>query len=539
MKALLRKADFNMVMIMSYDVRNEGKITEPVKVNEKIRYNRDYIKKRFNVPLNNDVVVREILLMDSAEAFIVFYDGMSDIKSINEGIIRSLLEIPYIANKKTLGREIEKSFISHAQAMRSSDMDEICEEINFGSCALFVDGIDEAFVLDVRKWATRSIDKPENEQSIYGPQEAFAEMMRTNTALVRKIIKTERLIAEGVKIGNVSKTRGVLLYLDGVVNEGLLKEVRRRINSLDIDYINASEEVGLLLEESSLLASSQIMYTERPDRAARLICEGRVIFILNGSPHALIFPTTVFEVLNGVSDPYMRVPYANLSRAIRLAALFFAVLLPGIYLAITLYHHELIPTYLLYSISAARENVPFPSIIELLLMDISFEMIREAGLRMPSAIGSPLGIVGGLILGQSAVSAEIVSPIMIIVIAITGIGSFAVTDYSTSWTTRLLRVGYIILGATVGLYGIAMGIFLYAALLCAQKSFGVPFIAPMPKVNNRGMTSSVFENEIWKRELRPGFLRARRKRTESRISRKWDIKNKDINVSRETFGEEK
>jgi spore germination protein KA len=231
-------------------------------------------------------------------------------------------------------------------------------------------------------------------------------------------------------------------------------------------------------------------------------------------------------MMHAAADNYMRVPYANMSRLIRLAAVFLSVLLPGIYLAVTLFHHEIIPTYLLYSISAARENVPFPSIVELLLMDISFELIREAGIRMPSPIGSTLGIVGGLILGQSAVSAKIVSPLMIIIIAITGIGSFATSDYSLSWTSRILRLVFIVLGALMGLYGIAIGIFLYSVLLAAQKSFGVPFLSPTPKVGSKNMSNAIIQNPIWKRELRPGYLKTKKKRAEGRISRNWKIKKK-------------
>ena len=231
-------------------------------------------------------------------------------------------------------------------------------------------------------------------------------------------------------------------------------------------------------------------------------------------------------MMHAVSDDYLRLPYANMSRIIRIVALFLSILLPGLYLAVTLFHHEIIPTYLLYSISAARENVPFPSLIELLLMDISFELIREAGIRMPGPIGSTLGIVGGLILGQSAVSAKIVSPLMIIVIAITGIGSFATPDYSLSWTSRVLRLGFIALGAFFGLYGIAIGIFLYALLLASKTSFGVPFLSPVPKAGRSRMKNAIFENEIWKKEMRPEFLKTKRKRAEEKISRNWKIKYK-------------
>lgn len=512
-----------------YDVREEKtETTENDKVFKNIEENLSYVKDRFTYPINNDIVIREITMKEGRRAFIVFIDGMVSTDMVDLAVIKTLLEIPYFSDDELYKAETEiiDKFIAHSQATTSTSMDMIFEEINFGSCALFVDGFSKGFVLDVREWGHRSIDKPENEQSIYGPQEAFAEMLRNNTALVRKIIKSEKLIAEGIKIGRKSKTRGVMLYISDIANPDLVNEVRRRLNGINMDYVISIEEVSMMMEEETFSLTTHFLETERPDRVARALTEGRVAFILNGSPHVLIMPTNIFELTHAVSDDYLRIPYANMVRIIRMIAIIFSVLLPGLYLAITLFHQEIIPTYLLYSISAARENVPFPSILELLLMDLSFEMIREAGLRMPGPIGSTLGIVGGLILGQAAVSAKIVSPIMIIVIAITGIGSFATADYSLSWSLRILRLMFIALASLMGFYGIAIGIFIYSLALGAQKSFGVPVLEPTPKIKSRSMINSVFVNPIWRREKRPGFLYTKNDNEEPKISRSWKNKKK-------------
>lgn len=506
-----------------YDVRKENEPEKDFYVTSDIEENMAYIKKRFSYPLNNDVVIRELNLKNERKCFLIFIDGMVNTDYVDSAIIECLLKLPYFADEEIYKyeNEITEKFISHSQAMVTESMDDVAEEINFGSCAVFVDGFSKAFLLDVREWGHRSIDKPETEQSIYGPQEAFAEMLRNNTSLVRKIIKTEKLIAEGVKIGNVSKTRGVLLYINDIANENLVNEVRRRINGISMDYVISIEEVEMMLEEKTFMATTQLIATERPDRVAKALTEGRAALILNGSSRALIFPSNIFEMTHSASDGYLRVPYANMTRIIRLLAMFVSILLPALYLAVTLYHQEIIPTYLLYSISAARENVPFPSLIELLLMDISFEMIREAGIRMPGPIGSTLGIVGGLILGQAAVSAKIVSPIMIIIIAITGIGSFATPDYSLSWTYRILRIIFIFLSALMGFFGIATGIFVYSIYLGAQMSFGVPILSPMPRTGSRSMSNSLFVNPIWRREKRPGYLNPINPDEEPKISRKW------------------
>ena len=512
----------------AYDIRNEKEPEKDSYVSDNIEENLSYIKKRFSYPLNNDIVIRELKLKNERKAFLIFIDGMVNTDNVDGYIIETLLKLPYFTDNEIYKYEdeINERFVAHSQATASESMNVTAEEINFGSCALFVDGFKKAFLLDVREWGHRSIDKPENEQSVYGPQEAFAEMLRNNTALVRKIIKTEKLIAEGVKIGKVSQTRGVLLYINDIANKNLVDEVRKRINSISMDYVISIEEIELMLEEKTFTATTQIFATERPDRAARALTEGRTVLILNGSPRALVMPSNIFEMTHAVSDEYLRAPYANMARLVRLTAMFLSILFPALYLAVTLFHQEIIPTYLLYSISASRENVPFPSLIELLLMDISFELIREAGIRMPGPIGSTLGIVGGLILGQAAVSAKIVSPIMIIVIAITGIGSFATADYSLSWTHRILRIGFILLAALMGFYGIALGIFVYSIYLGAQKTFGIPLLSPLPRKGSRNMSNSLFVNPIWRKEKRPDFLHTKNDSEEPKISRKWDIKTK-------------
>ncbi len=511
---------------INYDVRNNKEIEVP-QISKKIEKNLEYIEKRFNYPENNDFIIRKVLMQGKHQCFLIFYDGMVNTQAVDQDIIKTLIAIPLISEEESYEAEdIIEQFVSHCQASVAKDFETVIEDVNFGSCGLFIDGFDQAISLDVRNWGHRGINKPETEQSIYGPQEAFAEMLRNNSALVRKILKTEKLICEGIKIGTISKTRGVLMYISDLANGELVDEVRRRLNGITLDYCIAIEEVSMLIEDKNYMITGKILSTERPDRVARALSEGRVAFLLNGSPHALIFPTNAFELMHSASDAYLRVPYANMTRAIRVLAMSLSILLPALYLAITLFHQEMIPTFLIYAISASRESVPFPSIVELLLMDASFEMIREAGIRMPNPLGSTLGIVGGLILGQAAVSAKIVSPIMIIVIALTGLGSFATPDYSLSWSYRMLRLIFIILAGAYGFYGVAMGIFLYMILLGAQKSFGVPFLEPLIGKEKKSSSGSVLVSPLWKKENRPEFLKPNLEKQEPKISMKWKTKRK-------------
>jgi len=505
-----------------YDIRKNNPKSASLCVSSDIDANLSIIQERFSIPKNNDVIVRKFTLPGDVSAFLLFYDGMSDSALIDTAIVKPLLELPLFSGEEIYDSDtIYEKLIVHCQTKRNKDLDSVIDDVNFGNCAVFVDGICEAFTTDVKKWPTRSVQKPENEQSIYGPQEAFAEMLRGNSAQVRKFLKTEKLICEKLQAGTVSKTPGVIMYLSDVANEELVSEVRHRTASLSVDYVISVEELAMLIEDSPMMVTGHILATERPDRVARALSEGRVAIILNGSSRALILPTNAYEMTHAAADAYLRPDFANMSRLIRLISIFISVLLPGLFIAITLFHEEMLPTYLLYAISASRQNVPFPSIVELLLMELAFEMIREAGVRMPGPLGSILGIVGGLILGQAAVSAKIVSPIMIIVVAITGIGSFATADYSLGWSYRILKIIFILLGGSLGFFGIAMGIFIYATLIASTKSFGVPFLSPLP--GNKLYKNAVFVPPIWQTEKRPYYLNPKRRYREEKISKKWRV----------------
>ena len=503
-----------------YDVRKEKPDKVATAISRNIKKNRVQIEQMFDFPQNSDVVIREISLKGDTKAFLVFYDGLCDAKLIDDGVIKPLLEFPYLEKSgKYSESRIEETLITHNQLKKAETFEDVIDEVNFGGCGVFVDGIDCAFCADVKGWPHRSVKRAKNEQSIYGPQEAFADMLRGNSAQVRKFLKTEKLVCEKIEVGNVSKTCGVMMYLKDVANTTLIEEIRRRISGISVDYVISIEEISMLIEENPLMITGHIMATERPDRVARAISEGRVAVILSGSSRALVLPTNAYEMMHSASDAYLRTNFANMSRALRIVAALISILLPGVFLAITLYHSEMLPTYLLYAISASRQNVPFPSVIELLLMDFSFEMIREAGIRMPNPIGSVLGIVGGLILGQAAVSAKIVSPIMIIIISLTGIGSFATADYSLSWSYRILKLLFVLIGASFGFFGIALGIFTYAVLIAGSTSFGIPFLSPLP--GNELIKNALFVPPVWKTEKRPPYLKTKKPKRSDKVSKKW------------------
>lgn len=502
-------------------------------INKTLSDNLTYMKKVYYIPTNGDIVLREFDIVVKNKvipAFIIFYDGMTDRKVINDDILQPLMLLSNLeikGDEKDIADFVKNHILPHNQLKQYRQYKQIIDQINFGGCGLFIDGTDSAFVADVKGWEHRAVEKPITEQVIRGPQEGFTELLRANTAMIRKILKDEDLIAENIEVGRRSKTLGSILYIKDIANDSLVNEVKRRIKSLKVDYLLDSGELEQLIEDSTFLPAPQVIATERPDKVASLLAEGKVAIILNGSPFALVVPATLSGLIQSPEDSYVRFPYANLLRIIRIIAILLSLLLPGMYIAITNFHQEMIPTDLLLAIDASREKVPFPSVVEILMMEISFELIREAGIRIPGPVGPTLGIIGALILGQAAVAASIVSPILIIIVAVTGIGSFAIPNFSLALGFRVLRFVYILLGATVGFLGITVGIFIHGILLVGSQSFGVPFTAPFAPKTAKQWTDGLTRAPIWKQEMRPDFLNTKDEKKQPKVSRGWVKKKQE------------
>lgn len=500
------------------------------KVSPNLDENLAFLKDKYSIPLSTDVMTREFditLEKKTYKAFIIFIDGLTDKKVINEYILQPLLLLTSLEKSgevKDIITYLERNVIPQNQLNKSDDYKKILDEINFGSCVLFVEGAAQALVFDVKSWEHRTVSRPTTEITIRGSQEGFGETVRANTALIRKSLKNENLVIESLTVGQRSRTPCSIMYLKDIANPNLVDEVRRRVSSLQLDYANDSGIVEQLIEDNTFLPAPQLTATERPDRVSSMLSEGKVAILVDGNPFVLVAPNTFFELIHSPEDSYSRFPYSNLMRLIRYLGLFSALLLPGLYVAITTYHHEMIPTDLLFAISGARERVPFPTVVEILVMEISFELIREAGVRMPGTIGPTLGIIGALILGQAAVAANIVSPILIIIVAVTGIGSLAIPSFSLSLAFRILRFGYIALGALAGLLGITLGLFIQILFLAAQKSFGVPFLAPFAPKTSGGMHDVLNKSPLWMQEQRPDYLNPLDKVRQPKISRGWTKK---------------
>lgn len=495
-----------------------------------IDLNKKIVMSTYDIPKNSDLVYRDfnITVNDKIlKAFIIFIDGLTDRTVISDNLLQPLMLLSNLEIKekqKDIGEFIFNRLIPFNQIEKVKDYKEVVSKINFGGCAIFVDGIEYAYIADTKKWEHRGIDTPKSETVIRGPQEGFNEQIRANTALLRKILKDKNLMIQSVSIGKRSNTPCAVMYIKDIANDSLVNEVLKRVKSIKVDYIFDSGELEQLLEDRTFLAAPQIYATERPDKVAMMLAQGNIAVVLDGSPFVLVMPATITEFMHTTEDSNIRFPYVNFVRVIRIIGIIVALLLPGLYIAITNFHQEMIQTNLLFAIEASRENVPFPSVIEILIMEFSFELIREAGVRVPGAIGSTIGIVGGLILGQAAVSANIVSPIMIIIVAITALGSFSVPSFSMSFSIRILRFAYIILGAFAGFLGIALGLVLNLMLLASSKSFGVPFLTPFAPVTKGKYADKLTRKPTWKQEERPDYLNTKNIKNQPKISRGWSVK---------------
>lgn len=282
-----------------------------------------------------------------------------------------------------------------------------------------------------------------------------------------------------IRVGTKVPTQAALVYLNGVASEECVSEVRRRLKCIDAATVQGTGGIQQLIEDHPFALAPQMLQTERPDRAASCMCDGQVAILAENSPYALIAPVTFFHLVHASDDSFLRWQYGTALRIIRLLGLLFSLFLPAFYVAVTMYHTHLVPMALLTSIAQARANVPFPVLIEVLFMEFSFYLLNEAGLRTPSRIGSAFGVVGALVLGQAAVSASIISPILIIIIALTGLGNYVIPNYGLGVGIVIYRLGMILLSAALGLYGLMIGAFALLLRLCSLKSFGVDYLAPI------------------------------------------------------------
>lgn len=446
-----------------------------------VKENLDNIKQTLDSP--SDLITREFTIHNTNHlCAVVYIDGLVDKGLINDKILKNIQLT--MSNKDTslsgnvIIHELLQQVVSIGEVKKVGHLDDVMLSILSGDTALFVDGTDEVLVVGTKGWAGRGVEEPMTETLIRGPRDGFNENIRTNTTLVRRRVRDPNLRFKSYKVGRRSKKDLIVAYVDGIIHKDLLKEVLRRLESIDIDDAPESGYIEQFIEDSFLSPFPQMLHTERPDKVAAALTQGKVAILLDGTPFVLIVPVTIGQTMHSPEDYYERWIIGTFLRLLRYFAAFLTVFLPGLYVALVSFHPGMIPSKLAFSIAATREGVPFPAVIEALIMEATMELLREAGIRLPKPIGQTIGIVGGLVIGEAAVQAGIVSPIMVIVVAVTAISSFSLPSYSVAISFRLLRFPVIFAAALFGLYGIILAYIMINIHIANLKSFGIPYSTP-------------------------------------------------------------
>ncbi|MGG3456507.1 spore germination protein [Paenibacillus rhizolycopersici] len=468
---------------------------------------------------NDDVHFREYQISGlDTRAALIYIDGLLEDQLINTHILQVLMPNvydggPHIGHlhAKELVSNLKQEILPVAELTEIRESHRLYEMILGGYTALLVEGLPSALLVGTPHGKTRSIVEPTSETLLRGPRLGFTEALNENTAMIRRQGLTEHLVIKKHAVGNVIKKDLAVIYMKNIVNPDLLEEVEKRIAKVDMDYIAESGYIEQLMEDDMLSPFQQMQNTERPDRVMNALMEGRIALLLDGTPFALIVPVTFSMLLQTPEDYYERWMAGSLMRILRFIAAFMALMIPSLYISFISFHPGLIPTELAITIIETRQRVPFPSLVEILILEVSIEVLREAGVRLPRPIGSAMGIVGGLIIGEAAVQAGIVSPFLVIVVSVTAIASFSIPMYSAGITLRMLRFLGMFFAAALGIFGTILFFLLICSHLTRLESFGVPYVTPFSPIRFRDWKDLFIRAPLTLMKKRPSFLKTVRK----------------------------
>ena len=459
-------------------------VEKPVKeavqaeISSNLRVNEKYIRKRCEKCA--DILIRPMRLGDECkvDCLMVYIEVAVSNMMLDDSAIGKMINHFWEVPPEKIQEFLKNNSLGIADVQKLKSMEEVFDAVLSGNAVFFIDGYDKAMKISSKGYPNIGVSQAESEKVLRGSREGFSDSVKTNSALVRKRLRDTRMKVEEYQSGVRSNTVIQILYMDDLVHEEFLEQVKNRLEEYKIDGILDCGMLEQLTEEPWYSPFPQYQVTERPDRAALEILNGKVILLCDNSPSALILPGAFSGCMERSEDWYHHFEMATFLRILRYLALLTATLLPGLYLAVIRFHTQILPTNLLLSFADAREGVPFSSVAELILLELAFELIREAGVRVPGALGNAIGIVGGLIIGDAAVSANLVSPIVVMIVALTALGSMVIPDEEFASAFRLLKYGFLLLGGYLGIYGIVLGIYLTIAHLSGLLSFGVPYLNP-------------------------------------------------------------
>jgi spore germination protein len=478
-------------------------------LDDNIDNNIESIKRAFSDC--DDLIYRDFTIggIDGVKMFMFYIDGLADKLLLDHFVMTPLMISTRIVKpnlqeiKSKLSDAVKSSGMTVSDFKEFESIEEAMTFVLSGETSLLIDGYNKVIVVATKLWPARSVSEPSTEVVVRGSRDGFTETLRFNTALVRRRIRDPRFKIKQKSIGVRSRTDIAILYIEDIVDKRIVDELCKRISKINIDAILDSGYIEQFIEGGNYSPFPKTQATERPDVVAAAIYEGRVGIIVDNSPFVLIIPAALTAFFQSPEDYYTRSTLSIFIRVLRLVAGLTSTLAPALYIAITSFNPGIIPSKLALSIAASREGVPFPAFIEAIIMELTFELLREAGVRLPRAIGSTIGIVGGLVIGQAAVAAHIVSPIMVIIVAITAIASFAIPNYELSAAFRLIRFLLMIGAAIYGLYGVVLvsiGVLIH---LVNIKSFNVPYLSPIAPFKFSDMKDTIFRVPWNKMKKRP------------------------------------
>lgn len=455
--------------------------------------------------------------LKTAKCCIIYIEGMINSEILNANIIKPILanNLKEEISDKNLLEELQYKVILSDNVKECSDINEIVNSSIYGDTIFLLDGYDTALIIDSKGWQTRAIDEPQSEKVVRGPREGFTESIIINLSLIRRKIKNPDLKFKFKDIGTRTHTKICICYIESLTSEKILNELIKRLDEIEIDGILDSGYIQELIKDSPFSPFETVGTTERPDVLAGKILEGRIGLFVDGSPFVLTVPFIMIEYFQANEDYYNNFIFSSINRMLRIVGGLLSISVPAIYIALTTYNQEMIPTPLLLSISAAREGVPFPTILEALLMLLVFEILREAGTRMPQPIGQAVNIVGALVLGQAAVQARLVSAPIVIVTALTGISSLLIANLIGA--SIILRTTFLLLSSIMGLYGYIFGVVGLIIYVMDMRSFGVPYMLNIISFNEQDIKDTFIRAPWWQMSFRPRLIAAKNYVRQSKV----------------------
>lgn len=467
--------------------------TQDGKVNERMSVNVQRLQSIFSQA--PDLIFRSVDAPNGPEAMLVYFDGLVDMNSINNHVLHPLIE--------ALSNTEYSLPVTVGNVQSTTDMNQVEKMLLNGKSVLFLPGATEAYIFDTSGWPQRSITDPSIEASIKGSHQGFVETAIQNIALIRRYIPNRELKIKQLKVGTRGENTLSIMYLQDVADPAVLQELTRRVEGLDIDCIINTGELSELIEDSAYSPFPQLLMTERPDSAASHILQGRYVVVVDRSPSVLIGPVSFVSFFQSVDDYSMRWINASFIRLLRFFAFFIALFLPSMYIAFITFNFEVIPIQLILSVAESRERVPFHPFLEAFIMEVTLEMMREAGIRLPAPIGQTVGLVGGIIIGQTAVQAGIVSNIMVIVVASTAIASFIIPNIDMGTAIRFLRFPMMLIAFLYGFVGIVCGAMLLISHLCSLTSLGAAYGSPLAPVRFADLKDTFLRFPLRSMKTRP------------------------------------